>query len=104
MSGMELPELVPIEYRGQAGIEREIGLIKAALGDVPASDAFLTTTAPASIEAGRVNEFYASEAWHTADDLAEMARLSSDEFKAKYPELPMDAVRTLAWGCTFDCK
>jgi 5-methyltetrahydropteroyltriglutamate--homocysteine methyltransferase len=51
----------PIEYRGQAGVEREISLLKAALGDVPVSDAFLTTTAPASIEAGRINEFYASE-------------------------------------------
>jgi 5-methyltetrahydropteroyltriglutamate--homocysteine methyltransferase len=51
----------PIEYRGQAGVEREIALLKAALGDVRASDAFLTTTAPASIEAGRINEFYKSE-------------------------------------------
>ena len=51
----------PIEYRGQAALEREIALLKAALGDVPPSDAFLTSTAPASIEAGRVNEHYASE-------------------------------------------
>jgi 5-methyltetrahydropteroyltriglutamate--homocysteine methyltransferase len=51
----------PIEYRGQAAVEREIALLKAALGDIPASDAFLTTTAPASIEAGRINEFYKSE-------------------------------------------
>ena len=51
----------PIEYRGQAALEREIGLLKAALGERPASDAFLTSTAPASIEAGRVNEHYGSQ-------------------------------------------
>ncbi len=51
----------PIEYRGHAAVEREIALLKAALGDAPASDAFLTTTAPASIEAGRSNEHYKSE-------------------------------------------
>ena len=51
----------PIAYHGQAAVEREIALLKAALGDTPASDAFLTTTAPASIEAGRTNEFYKSE-------------------------------------------
>ena len=51
----------PIQYRGQAALEREIGLLKAALGDKPASDAFLTSTAPASIEAGRINEHYGSE-------------------------------------------
>ena len=51
----------PIAYHGQAAVEREIALLKAALGDTAASDAFLTTTAPASIEAGRINEFYKSE-------------------------------------------
>ena len=51
----------PIEYRGHASLDREIGLLKAALGDRAPSDAFLTSTAPASIEAGRVNEHYASQ-------------------------------------------
>ena len=51
----------PIQYVGQAAIEREIALLKEALGDTPPGDAFLTSTAPASIEAGRVNEHYASE-------------------------------------------
>jgi 5-methyltetrahydropteroyltriglutamate--homocysteine methyltransferase len=51
----------PVEYRGQAALEREIGMLKAALGDIPPSDAFLTSTAPASIEAGRANEHYPSE-------------------------------------------
>ena len=51
----------PIQYVGQEAIEREIALIKGALGDTPPGDAFLTSTAPASIEAGRVNEHYKSE-------------------------------------------
>jgi 5-methyltetrahydropteroyltriglutamate--homocysteine methyltransferase len=51
----------PITYVGQAALAREIATLKAALGDAPASDAFLTSTAPASIEAGRVNEHYDSE-------------------------------------------
>lgn len=51
----------PITYQGQEALEREIALLKAALGDVPASEAFLTSTAPASIEVGRRNEYYASE-------------------------------------------
>ena len=51
----------PITYRGQAALTREIETLKGALGDTPASDAFLTSTAPASIEAGRVNEHYESE-------------------------------------------
>ena len=51
----------PIEYHGQAAVQREIDLLKGALGDMPVSDAFLTTTAPASIEAGRINQHYESE-------------------------------------------
>lgn len=50
------------------------------------------------------DEFYASDARHTAADLAEMASISSQQFVAKYPELPDDAVRALAWCYTFDYK
>ena len=50
----------PITYTGQAALQREIETLLGALGDVPPSDAFLTSTAPASIEAGRVNEHYRS--------------------------------------------
>ena len=42
----------PVHYRGQAALEREIDVMKGALGDTPASDAFLTTTAPLSVEPG----------------------------------------------------
>ena len=48
----------PIVYRGQAALAREIEMLRAL---VPAEDAFLTSTAPASLEAYRQNEFYKSE-------------------------------------------
>jgi 5-methyltetrahydropteroyltriglutamate--homocysteine methyltransferase len=51
----------PIAYCGQASLEREISCLKDAIGDTPAADAFLTSTAPASIEPGRVNDFYKSQ-------------------------------------------
>jgi 5-methyltetrahydropteroyltriglutamate--homocysteine methyltransferase len=51
----------PIAYTGQAALQREIDLLKAALGGQPASDAFLTSTAPASVEVGRRNEYYKNE-------------------------------------------
>jgi hypothetical protein len=50
------------------------------------------------------DEFYASDARHVAADLAAMATISSRQFTAKYPELPVDAVRALAWCYTFDYK
>ena len=51
----------PIEYKGQENLDREIAMLKGALGDKPPSEAFLTTTAPLSIEPGRKNDFYASD-------------------------------------------
>jgi 5-methyltetrahydropteroyltriglutamate--homocysteine methyltransferase len=51
----------PITYRGQAALRREIDLLKGALGESPPSDAFLTSTAPASLEPGRHNRYYQSE-------------------------------------------
>jgi 5-methyltetrahydropteroyltriglutamate--homocysteine methyltransferase len=51
----------PITYRGGKLLEREIATLKGALGETPASDAFLTTTAPLSIEPGRKNAYYRSD-------------------------------------------
>src|SRR5437868_2480489 len=48
----------PISYTGGAALEREIAELKA---HVPAEDAFLTSTAPASLEVYRRNEYYRSE-------------------------------------------
>jgi hypothetical protein len=43
----------PIRYTGQTALQREIDLLRSALGSQPPGDAFITTTAPASIEVGR---------------------------------------------------
>jgi 5-methyltetrahydropteroyltriglutamate--homocysteine methyltransferase len=51
----------PITYQGTQAMQREIEVFRAALGSFPPGDAFLTTTAPASLEPYRKNEFYKSE-------------------------------------------
>lgn len=51
----------PIRYTGEQALAREIVLLKEALGAYAVSDAFLTSTAPASIEVGRRNEYYESD-------------------------------------------
>ncbi len=51
----------PIRYTGQAALEREIELVRSAIGSHNAGDVFLTTTAPATIEVGRTNEFYKTD-------------------------------------------
>lgn len=51
----------PIDYVGQELLAREIAMLKGALGDTPPADAFLTSTAPSSIEVGRRNEHYPDE-------------------------------------------
>ena len=48
----------PITYTGQAALEREIQML---LSNVSVEDAFLTTTAPSSLEVYRRNEYYPSE-------------------------------------------
>jgi len=58
---MELICRGPVRYTGMAALQREIDALRDALdGDSPA-DAFLTTTAPASIEVGRRNEHYGTQ-------------------------------------------
>jgi len=48
----------PVTYQGEAALAREIEELKAHL---PLEDAFLTSTAPASLEVYRRNEYYKSE-------------------------------------------
>jgi 5-methyltetrahydropteroyltriglutamate--homocysteine methyltransferase len=50
-----------ITYRGEASLQNEIELLRSSLGSTPPADAFLTSTAPMSVEVGRQNEFYASQ-------------------------------------------
>ncbi len=51
----------PVTYVGQKALQQEIDCLKAALGSTPPGDAFLTSTAPSSIEPGRTNVFYKSQ-------------------------------------------
>ena len=51
----------PVTYCGQAALQREIDCLKSALGVTHTADAFLTSTAPASIEPGRENTYYKSQ-------------------------------------------
>jgi 5-methyltetrahydropteroyltriglutamate--homocysteine methyltransferase len=49
----------PISYRGDAALKREIELFRAAVE--PDTEAFITSTAPASLEPYRRNEYYKSQ-------------------------------------------
>lgn len=49
----------PISYRGGGALKSEIEILKSAVG--PDTEAFITTTAPASLEPYRRNEYYKSE-------------------------------------------
>lgn len=51
----------PIHYAGASALRREIEMLRAALGGTSPGDAFLTSTAPASIEVGRQNEYYRTQ-------------------------------------------
>ena len=58
---MELICRGPITYTGMTALQREIDALRSALDGHSPTDAFLTTTAPASIEVGRKNEHYATQ-------------------------------------------
>ena len=49
----------PISYCGAEALKREIDIFRAVVG--PESEAFITTTAPASLEPYRRNEYYKNE-------------------------------------------
>jgi len=51
----------PLRYTGQQALGREIELLKSLLGPHAVGDAFLTSTAPQSVEVGRKNEYYSSD-------------------------------------------
>lgn len=50
------------------------------------------------------DDFYASDARHTAADTREMGEVASAQFRKLHPELTGDATRALAWCYTFDYK
>jgi 5-methyltetrahydropteroyltriglutamate--homocysteine methyltransferase len=49
----------PITYQGEAALRREIEIFRGVVG--PEAEAFITTTAPASLEPYRRNEYYKSQ-------------------------------------------
>lgn len=49
----------PVTYRGEAALKREIELFRSAVG--PDTEAFITSTAPASLEPYRRNEYYKTQ-------------------------------------------
>jgi 5-methyltetrahydropteroyltriglutamate--homocysteine methyltransferase len=49
----------PIGYRGEADLKREIDIFRSVVG--PQTEAFITTTAPASLEPYPRNEYYKSQ-------------------------------------------
>jgi len=51
----------PIEYTGQAELQRDIDNLKAALKGVKVEEAFLPVAAPASVIPDRKNEYYKSD-------------------------------------------
>lgn len=65
----------PIAYRGQEALQREIELLKAHAGP---NELFLTSTAPASLEVYRKNEFYDSD----EEYLFSLAEALSEEYEA----------------------
>lgn len=51
----------PIEYSGESALAQEISRLAKALDGYEPGDAFLTSTAPASIEVGRLNRYYRTD-------------------------------------------
>jgi len=66
----------PVTYTGQTVLQREIDLLKAA--GSPGDELFLTSTAPASLEVYRSNEYYSKE----EDFLFALADALHAEYKA----------------------
>jgi len=79
----------PVKYTGQQALEREIGALRAALDGRPAADAVLTSTAPASIEVGRRNEYYRTEEEFVVA-LAEALRVEYEAIVAAGFQLQID--------------
>jgi 5-methyltetrahydropteroyltriglutamate--homocysteine methyltransferase len=67
----------PIQYTGQAELQRDIDNFKAALGGVKIKEAFLPVAAPASVIPDRKNEYYKTE----DDLLAALAGAMRTEYR-----------------------
>jgi 5-methyltetrahydropteroyltriglutamate--homocysteine methyltransferase len=81
--------VAPLEYIGQDALKTEIDLLVASLGSTPVSDAFLTSTAPMSIEVGRYNRHYATEEQYV-HALADALRVEYEAIAASGLQLQID--------------
>jgi 5-methyltetrahydropteroyltriglutamate--homocysteine methyltransferase len=79
----------PIEYTGQALLQREIDLLRDSLGELNPADCFLTSTAPASLEPGRANRYYKNEEEYVFA-LAEALRVEYEMIAAAGFQLQVD--------------
>jgi 5-methyltetrahydropteroyltriglutamate--homocysteine methyltransferase len=84
-SGNAPPSASPMQYvcveqlrYDAAAVQRDIENFKAALAGVDVTEAFMPVAAPASIEVGRVNEYYARE----DDFVLALAEAMSQEYAA----------------------
>lgn len=50
------------------------------------------------------DDFYSSDARHTAKDIQEMGTISSEDFRKKHPEIAEEIVQALTWCYTYDFK
>ncbi len=79
----------PVRFVGQSLLEREIAMMLALLGDTPPSDAFLTSTAPLSIEPGREKGIYESDEDHVFA-IAEAMRVEYEAIAAAGLQVQVD--------------
>src|SRR6185437_9601967 len=66
----------PITYRGESSLKREIDIFRSVVGSD--TEAFITTTAPASLEPYRGNEYYRSQ----EDFILALAEAMRSEYQA----------------------
>jgi 5-methyltetrahydropteroyltriglutamate--homocysteine methyltransferase len=51
----------PIQYKGQAALQADLGILKSALAKAGAAEAFVPAIAPSNVEATTPNEYYPTE-------------------------------------------
>lgn len=79
----------PLRYIGQAALQAGIRAVLDNLGGAPAADAFMTSTAPMSLEFGRFNRHYASDEDYVCA-LAETMRVEYEAIAAAGLQLQID--------------
>jgi 5-methyltetrahydropteroyltriglutamate--homocysteine methyltransferase len=82
-------EPIHITGEGMRLLDREIAVMQAALGDTPAGDVFLTSTAPLSVEPGRQRGIYATDEEHVFA-IAEAMRVEYEAIAAAGFQVQVD--------------